>query len=195
MGAVLKDATTTYTLWSFSFTDKEKQVFASTGNDIVSRSSEIATPRLQLGGGRVFTLSKKMDLLTELNFDITSDGKRYGNLINLKPVSIDPRIGAELSYNKLFYLRAGLGNFQRILDDKDTLNQQKVLLFQPSFGIGVKLKSFGIDYAFSSLNLQSNPLYSHFISLKIDIKRKVATPSDPNKNSSTSGSSEPKDKK
>lgn len=105
--------------------------------------------------------------------DITTDGKRYGNLINLKPFSIDPRLGLELGYNHLFYLRGGIGNFQRILDDKDTNNVQKVTLFQPTFGLGVKLKSFCIDYAFSSLNLQSNPLYSHFISFKIDINKKV----------------------
>ncbi|MBK7762303.1 MAG: hypothetical protein IPI46_02890 [Bacteroidetes bacterium] len=176
-GAVLKDATTTYTVWSFSFTEKEKQVFAQTGNEIVSRSSEVATPRLILGGGKNFSVNKKINVLAEVNMDITTDGKRYGNLINLKPFSIDPRLGIELGYNQLFYLRGGIGNFQRILDDKDTNNVEKVTLFQPTFGLGVKLKSFCIDYAFSSLNLQSNPLYSHFISFKIDINKKGYTES------------------
>jgi hypothetical protein len=171
-GAVLKDITTTYTMWSFSFTEQEKQVFAQTGNEVVSKSSEVATPRLILGGGRTLSINKKISLLTELNLDVTSDGKRYGNLINLKPISIDPRVGAELGYNKLFYLRAGIGNFQRILDDADTNNKKKTLLFQPTVGLGVKIKNFGIDYSFSSLNIQSSPLYSHFISLRIDINKK-----------------------
>jgi len=171
-GAVIKDLTTTYTIWSFSFTDEEKDALLSTGNEIVSKSTEIATPRLILGGGRTFTVNKKIDVLAELNLDVTTDGKRYGNLINLNPFSIDPRIGAEVSYSKLLYLRLGVGNFQRVLDDKDTLNLQKTTLFQPTLGLGVKIKNFAIDYSFSSLNIQSSPLYSHFISLRIDINKK-----------------------
>ena len=175
LGAVIKDLTTTYTLWSFSFTEKEKQVLTETGNDIVSKSTEMATPRIILGAGRNFPLSKKMSLLAELNADITTDGKRYGNLINVKPFSVDPRIGAELSYKKLLYLRAGLGNFQRVLNDNDTSNTKKTTLFQPTLGLGVKIKNFAIDYSFSSLNIQSSALYSHFISLRIDINKKSNT--------------------
>ncbi len=175
LGAVIKDITTTYTLWSFSFTEKEKQVLTETGNDIVSKSTEMATPRIILGAGRNFPLSKKMSLLAELNTDITTDGKRYGNLINVKPFSVDPRIGAELSYKKLLYLRAGLGNFQRVLNDNDTSNTKKTTLFQPTLGLGVKIKNFAIDYSFSSLNIQSSALYSHFISLRIDINKKSNT--------------------
>jgi hypothetical protein len=175
LGAVIKDLTTTYTLWSFSFTEKEKQVLTETGNDIVSKSTEMATPRIILGAGRNFPLSKKMSLLAELNTDITTDGKRYGNLINVKPFSVDPRIGAELSYKKLLYLRAGLGNFQRVLNDNDTSNTKKTTLFQPTLGLGVKIKHFAIDYSFSSLNIQSSALYSHFISLRIDINKKSNT--------------------
>jgi hypothetical protein len=175
LGAVIKDLTTTYTLWSFSFTEKEKQVLTETGNDIVSKSTEMATPRIILGAGRNFPLSKKMSLLAELNTDITTDGKRYGNLINVKPFSVDPRIGAELSYKKRGYLRAGLGNFQRVLNDNDTSNTKKTTLFQPTLGLGVKIKHFAIDYSFSSLNIQSSALYSHFISLRIDINKKSNT--------------------
>jgi hypothetical protein len=175
LGAVIKDLTTTYTLWSFSFTENEKRILRQTGNDIVSKSAEMATPRIILGAGRNFPLSKKMSLLAELNTDITTDGKRYGNLINVKPFSVDPRIGAELSYKKLLYLRAGLGNFQRVLNDNDTSNTKKTTLFQPTLGLGVKIKHFAIDYSFSSLNIQSSALYSHFISLRIDINKKSNT--------------------
>jgi hypothetical protein len=175
LGAVIKDFTTTYTLWSFSFTENEKRILRQTGNDIVSKSAEMATPRIILGAGRNFPLSKKMSLLAELNTDITTDGKRYGNLINVKPFSVDPRIGAELSYKKLLYLRAGLGNFQRVLNDNDTSNTKKTTLFQPTLGLGVKIKHFAIDYSFSSLNIQSSALYSHFISLRIDINKKSNT--------------------
>lgn len=172
LGAAFKDITTTYTLWSFSFTDKEKQVLAQTGNEIVSKSTEVNTPRIILGGGRNFKIDKKINLLAEANLDITSDGKRYGNLINIKPFSIDPRIGMEMGYNNVFFLRGGLGNFQRVLNDNDTTNTKKRTMFQPTFGVGLKMKSLMIDYSFSSLNLQGSPLYSHFISLKLNINAK-----------------------
>ncbi len=180
LGAMVRDITTTYTMWAFSYTDREKQVLAQTGNDIVSRSSEVNRPRLIAGGGRVMPIqfadsNRTAYLLAEMNLDITTDGKRYGNLINLNPLSVDPRMGLEFGYNKLFYVRAGVGNFQQVLSDNDTNNVAKRMMFQPSFGLGVRMKQFAIDYAFSSLNVQDNPLYSHFISLKLDINRKGST--------------------
>lgn len=180
LGAVVKDITTTYTLWSFSFTDKEKQVLAQTGNEIVSKSTEVNTPRIILGGGRILPFrlrdtSKSAYILVETNLDITTDGKRYGNLINLNPLSIDPRLGVEFGYNNLFFFRGGLGNFQRVLDDNDTTNTDKRTMFQPTLGMGVKIKNFVIDYSFSSLNVQNSPLYSHFISLRLDINKKGST--------------------
>lgn len=177
LGAVVRDITTTYTLWSFSFTDREKQVLAQTGNDIVSKSTEVNLPRIILGGGRMFPIrfrdsTKRAYLLAEGNLDITTDGKRYGNLINMDPLSIDPKVGLEFGYNNLFYLRGGIGNFQRVLDDNDTTNTAKRTMFQPTLGLGVKIRQFMIDYSFSSLNVQSSPLYSHFISLRLDISKK-----------------------
>ncbi len=172
LGAVVRDVTTTYTVWSFSLTEQEKQVFAQTGNEIVSRSSEINTPRAIIGGGRVFPINHKLSVLGELNFDITSDGSRYANLINAEPFSIDPRLGAEFNYDNKVFLRTGVGQFQRVLTDEDTTGTNYRTLFQPTLGLGVQIKNFAIDYAFSSLNIQSNALYSHFISLKLDIRNR-----------------------
>lgn len=173
LGAVVRDITTTYTVWSFSLTEREKQVFAQTGNEIISRSSEVNTPRMILGGGRVFPINKKLSVLGEVNLDVTTDGQRYANLINIKPFSIDPRLGAEVNYNNKVYLRTGLGQFQRVSTDADTTGEDKRTLFQPTLGLGVQIKNFAIDYSFSSLNIESSPLYSHFISLKLDIRNKA----------------------
>ncbi|MBL7753224.1 MAG: hypothetical protein JNM44_02010 [Chitinophagaceae bacterium] len=177
LGVNVRDITTTYTMWSFSFTEKEKQEFAKTGNEIVSRSTEVNTPRIILGGARTLPIhlkdsSKSAYLMAELNLDISTDGKRYGNLINLNPLSIDPKLGLEFGYNQKFFLRGGLGGFQRVLDDADTSNTKKRTMFQPSLGLGVMIRQFNIDYAFSSLNVQGNPLYSHFISLRLSIRHK-----------------------
>jgi hypothetical protein len=179
VGATIKDITTTYTIWSFSYTEAEKQKLLQSGNEIVSRSTEVNTPRAILGMGRYLPIrfkdtTKSAYLLVEANTDVTTDGSRYGNLINLNPVSIDPRLGLEFGYNKLFYVRAGVGNFQRVLNDDDTTNTSFRTMFQPSFGLGLKIKSLHIDYAFSSLNVQNNPLYSHFISLKLGINKKTS---------------------
>lgn len=179
-GATVHDITTTYTMWSFSYTEKEKQVLAQTGNDIVTRSSEMNRPRAVLATAKRFPIffadsSRSAYIQPEINFEITSDGKRYGNLLNLNPLSVDPRAGLEFGYNNLVYVRAGVGNFQRILSDADTTNTNYHTLFQPSFGLGLRLKQLTIDYSFSSLNIENNPLYSHFVSLRLDILKKGNT--------------------
>jgi hypothetical protein len=176
-GATFRDITTTHTIWSFNFTEAEKQVLLQTGNEIVSRSSEVNTPRTILGGAYKMPIklrdsSKSAYLLTELNTDITTDGRRYGNLINVNPLSIDPRLGLEFGYNHLFYLRSGIGNFQRVLDDTDTTNTKLRTMFQPTVGVGVRIKNFSIDYSFSRLNVQDNPLYTHFVSFRLNILRR-----------------------
>jgi hypothetical protein len=116
-------------------------------------------------------LSKQFNLQAEANFDITFDGKR-NVVFSADPVSIDPRAGLELGYKNLIFVRAGIYNFQQALKDGDTLNQQKVWIYQPSVGVGFALKSLSIDYAFTNLANQSNPLYSHIFSLRLNLIRK-----------------------
>jgi hypothetical protein len=58
------------------------------------------------------------------------------------------------------------------LADGDTLNQKKVWIYQPSIGAGFKIKNVTLDYAFTNLANQSNPLYTHVISLTVNFKKK-----------------------
>ncbi|MBL7717338.1 MAG: PorV/PorQ family protein [Flavipsychrobacter sp.] len=168
-GITAKDITTTYTSWSFNLSEKDKEVFQKTGNEIPIKSYEVMLPRLNFGLSRYFLPSdNKFQFLAELGFDMTTDGKR-NTLISSKAVSVDPRLGLEGSYKNMIFLRGGVGNFQSVLDDADTTNQKKVLLFSPSVGLGLKLKGFVVDYAFTSLLTQSNPLYTHIISLRVDL--------------------------
>ena len=74
----------------------------------------------------------------------------------------------QISANTVF-VRAGVSNFQRALADGDTLNQKKVWIFQPSLGAGFKVGNVAIDYAFTNLANQSNPLYTNVFSLYIDL--------------------------
>jgi hypothetical protein len=173
LGLVGRDITTTFNAWSFTFTDAQKQVFYLTNNDIPVKSTELTAPRLVTGGAYDFKISDKISLLAEASLDFTFDGKR-NTVISSNPVSIDPKLGLELSYNDIFFVRGGINNFQRALADADTANKQKVWIYQPSVGAGFRISNVEIDYAFTNLANQSNPLYTHIFSLKLDLRRKEA---------------------
>ena len=167
-GIVGRDITTTFNAWTFNFTEKEKQVLYLTNNEIPVKSTEMTAPRLILGAARDFKINSKINLLAEANFDLTFDGKR-NTLISADPVSVDPKIGLECNFHNVFYLRAGINNFQRALKDGDTLNQKKVWIYQPSAGAGFRISNVVIDYAFTNLANQNNPLFTHVFSLKLDL--------------------------
>jgi hypothetical protein len=78
----------------------------------------------------------------------------------------------EFNFNEILFLRGGISNFQQALKDGDTTNQQKVWIYQPSLGAGFRINNVGIDYAFTNLANQTSPLYTHIISLNIDIRKK-----------------------
>lgn len=163
-----RDITSTFNAWSFTFTDREKEVLYLTNNEIPVKSTELTAPRLVLGVARDFKLGQKTSLLAELDLDVTFDGQR-NTLISADPVSADPRFGLELNVNNVFFLRGGITNFQRALSDGDTVNQKKVWIYQPSAGAGFKIGNVTIDYAFSNLANQSNPLFTHIFSLKLNM--------------------------
>lgn len=172
LGIVAKDVSTTFNAWSFNFTEKEKEVLYLTNNDIPVKSTEITAPRLTIGTGYNFVFGKSFSLLAEADLDFTFDGKR-NTVISGDPVSIDPHLGLEASIKNVFFVRAGITNFQKALSDGDTLNQKKVWIYQPSLGAGFKIQNVSIDYAFSNLANQNQPLYSHIFSLKFDLNRKM----------------------
>jgi hypothetical protein len=163
-----RDITTTFNAWSFQFTEKEKEALYLTNNDIPVKSTELTAPRLVAGVARDFKLGKKVGLLAEANFDFTFDGKR-NTVVSADPVSIDPKLGLEANINNVFFLRGGINNFQKALADGDTLNQKKVWIYQPSAGAGFRIQNVKIDYAFTNLANQSNPLYTHVFSLQLKL--------------------------
>jgi hypothetical protein len=169
IGIVAKDVTTTFNAWSYSIDEQIREVFYVTNNEIPVKSTELTAPQLILGGSYNFRINNKLNLLTEADFDLTFDGRR-NTVISSNPISVDPRLGLELSYNDVFFVRAGINNFQQALDDRDTTNQRKVWIYQPSVGAGFRIGDVQIDYAFTNLANQSNPLYTHVFSLKVDLK-------------------------
>ncbi|HEY5462722.1 MAG TPA: PorV/PorQ family protein [Hanamia sp.] len=168
LGIVAKDVTTTFNAWSFHFTQEEQQVLYLTENEIPVKSTELTAPHLTVGTSYNFRLGSSVNLLTEADFDLTFDGER-NTVIGGNTVSVDPHAGIEASIKKVFFVRAGISNFQRALADGDTTNQKKVWIYQPSLGAGFKINNVSIDYAFTNLANQSNPLYTNVFSLKIDL--------------------------
>lgn len=170
-GIVARDLTSTFNAWSFSFTEREKEVLYLTKNDIPVRSTELTAPRLILGGGYDFRIGNSVSLLAEANVDLTFDGKR-NTVFSTSTVSADPHLGLEAAIKDVFFIRGGVTNFQRALADEDTVNQKKVWIYQPSLGAGFKIKNVMLDYAFTNLANQSNPLYTHVFSLRMNFVRK-----------------------
>ncbi|TDH27803.1 PorV/PorQ family protein [Segetibacter sp. 3557_3] len=169
-GLAARDITTTFNAWSFTFDEREKEVLYLTNNDIPVKSTELTAPRLIAGAAYAFPLGEKFNLEAEANLDLTFDGQR-NTLISNKTVSVDPRLGLEASFQNALFFRAGISNFQKALSDGDTLNQKKVWIYQPSVGVGFRIKNVVIDYAFTNLANQSNPLYTHIFSLRLDLKK------------------------
>jgi len=99
-------------------------------------------------------------MLAEMDADITFDGKRHV-LIGTNFLSIDPHIGIEFDYRKIIYLRMGMNNVQLIPD----FDKSKSFDFQPTLGLGVRLKNFLVDYALTDIGDQSIALYSNVFSL------------------------------
>ena len=171
LGLVARDLTTTFNAWSFKFTEKEKEALYLTNNSIPVKSTELTAPRLVLGGAYNFTLGKSVNLMAEANLDLTFDGKR-NTVISSKAVSIDPHIGLEAAIKDVFFVRGGITNFQKALSDGDLINKKVVWIYQPSLGAGFKLNNVVIDYAFTNLANQSNPLYTHVFSLHVNLVKK-----------------------
>lgn len=165
-GAMARDVTSTFNAWNFTLSDRVKEVFTVTGNEIPENSLEITLPKLILAGGREFKITERFSALGELDFDMTFDGMR-NVLIKSDPISIAPHFGFEVDYMDIIYLRGGIGNFQQV----ENVSNQRTMTFQPNFGVGVSFKGFSLDYALTDIGDRSVALYSNIFSLKIDINK------------------------
>lgn len=171
LGLFARDVTTTFNAWSYNINDKMREVFYVTQNEIPVKSTELTAPRLILGGAYIFKFKGQWQLTTEANLDITFDGRR-NTVLSSSVASVDPKLGLELALKNAFFVRAGINNFQRALDEEEANYEKKVWIYQPSLGAGFRISNVQIDYAFTNLANQSNPLFTHVFSLKLDLKKK-----------------------
>ncbi|MBI9066442.1 MAG: PorV/PorQ family protein [Salinivirgaceae bacterium] len=165
-GFMARDITTTFNSWKFN-TDELKDVFELTGNVVPENSTEITLPKFILGVAYSYNITDKIGILGELNLDATTDGKR-NVLIKSNIISIDPHIGFESNYNRIVFLRFGVGNIQK---EYDNLGNESTTLM-PNMGLGFKYKRFAIDYALTDLGNVSAAGYSHIFTLTLGIEKK-----------------------
>ena len=159
-GATLKDATTTFNVWSFNDDALEIEVMDSTFNKSPDDNLELTSPALILGSSKYFSLKNDFGILAEINAAITTDKRRH-TLFSGDLFSIDPVLGLEFNYLQLAYLRMGIGNIREVSDFDGN-----VYTFQPNLGVGIHFKNIRIDYALTDIGDQSAALYSNVFSLR-----------------------------
>ena len=163
-GVMLRDITTTYNIWNID-EDKYNEIKDAVAgqNQEVPESTEITAPKAQLGIAKKFEFHYDYTLLAAVNLNMQFT--RTNDIFSSKAVSIDPAIGLEFGYTDLVFLRAGVGNFQNVVQ----IDGSQKVNFQPNIGLGFKYKGIQIDYALTDLGDQSAALYSNIFSVKVDL--------------------------
>ena len=167
MAAMLRDITSTFNVWSYTFTNEQKQILLASNNKLPNNTLELTVPKLILGLSRKwFVFKNQFTVMPELDADFTTDGRR-NVLINSKFFNMDPKLGLELGYANIVFLRGGINNIQQVKQIDGT----KSTSFDPSIGIGIKLNNISVDYALSNFGSVSSLTYSNIISIRLNIRK------------------------
>ncbi len=158
-----RDITTTYNAWNYTLDEETQQVFLATGNELPQNGLEITLPRFVFGAAYKKDFNR-LSVLGEVNAVMSTDGRR-NTLVSGDPISLDPLLGVEFGYINMIYLRAGIGNIQKI----KTFRNTEEYTVQPNIGIGLRLGNFHLDYALTDIGDQSDALYSNVFSLRFQI--------------------------
>ena len=158
LGLMARDITTTFTQWTINADEYNKGInstYANGKDPVPTNSSEITLPRFVLGAGRRFELPKEFSALVAVDLETTTDGQR-GTPISTKTVSVDPRLGVELGYKNLVFLRGGAGNYQTIQSFAVNSNGafDSSWKGQYSLGAGVAVSGLRVDLALSRLAVE-----------------------------------------
>jgi hypothetical protein len=167
-GVSIRDITTTFNVWSYTFSEQEKQVLLQTNNALPSNTLELTAPKMILGVSRKFLVYKeKFSIMPEVNTELTFDGQK-NNVLQSKYFNADPKCGIELGYRNIVFLRGGVMNFQTVKQIDGT----KELSYMPSVGVGLKINNLAIDYALSNFGSGADLPYSNIISLRLGINKR-----------------------
>ena len=147
LGLMARDITTTFNSWSIDAEKFKNTTPYGITETVPSNSTEITLPRFVLGVSRQFQLPKEFSALIAADIEATTDGRR-NTPISTGLVSVDPRVGLELGYKNLVFLRGGAGNFQKV----SAFDGSSSTVGQYSLGAGVALSGLRLDLALSRLN-------------------------------------------
>lgn len=162
-GIMVRDITTTFNSWAINEEEFNKIKDAIPGqNQELPESTEITKPKIQLGIAKEFRIGRFFNLQTEVDLNIRFE--QTNDIFSSNVGSIDPAVGFQLDYDKLVYLRLGVGNFQYITE----FNNSKSLSLQPNFGVGFTYQGIQIDYALTNIGSVGNALFSNIFSITID---------------------------
>ena len=163
-GLMLRDITTTYNVWSIDEAayNSIKDVIGGQNQEL-PENTEITLPKAQFGMSKKFEFHNDTSLLAAANLNMSF--ARTNAIFSTDGLSVDPALGFEYGYNDLVFIRAGVGNFQNVVQIDNT----KKVGFQPNVGLGFKYKGIQIDYALTDLGDQSAALYSNIFSVKVDL--------------------------
>jgi len=163
-GLMLSDVTSTFNAWSFN-TETFESAFAKTNQVIPQNSIEITLPSATIGMGYKMFADKKLNALITADARMHFDGPR-NVLFNAGSMSFDPRVGLEVGYKEMIFIRGGMMNIQKIPDE---ITGAERLIFYPTAGVGFQLKKFALDYALTNIGDFKQSLYSHLFSLKVSL--------------------------
>ena len=164
LGLMARDITTTVNAWSFSISPEDQIKLRQTDNEIPVNSTEIALPKLILGAAYYLKDYGPFDYLIETDIRLSSDGTKSG-VFSGNNIGVEPTLGVQVGYDDLVFLRAGVGNFQNIVNE----TAESSFELQPNIGVGLNLGRFQIDYALTNIGSVSGVLVSHIISLQVDL--------------------------
>ena len=136
LAANAQDVTTTLLAWS-------------TG------TKELISPTLKLGAAYVLLIGTKHRIIPACDLDVRFENRQFASMAHLGPVSIDPHVGFEYTYNRAVSIRAGINDIK-----------------QWTVGAGVKLPKLNLDYSYT--NYLSDPAEqlgaTHRISLMVTLE-------------------------
>lgn len=161
-GASIQDVTTMQKMWSVDKGEFEgfQEIF---GDSIPSGQNEYVLPSVRFGAAKAFKVND-FDFVAAADMNLLFEN-RQAYYLNISSMSIEPHIGAEVTYKNRISVRSGLTDF---IDDPES-----GFSVSPTLGLGFKVAAFYIDYGFASFAGTSSTLgYTHRISLKFDLKSK-----------------------
>ncbi|GAA4353685.1 PorV/PorQ family protein [Hymenobacter saemangeumensis] len=153
LGLMARDLTTTYNAWSINAEEYQKglNLSANENDPIPQSSTEITLPTFVLGVGRRFELPKQFSALVAADLEATTDGRR-NTLLASSAVSVDPRLGLELGYKDLVFLRGGTGGYQKV---RNGFSRSDKWQGQYNLGAGVAISGLRVDLALSRLAVEN----------------------------------------